>query len=207
MPWPELAGIMVPVIVTGVVAIFSARYGAKSSIDAAERQVRASIEVANKNNQAALQRIQYERLIHKREETIEELYAGLRDLDRKFFSVRNPVLGASIEDKQRTSQEFEQLLGEVRSHFDRRAIWLDDRTTHAIDQLLSDYLGHIGYLNMTIYPTNVENFVPGGSEYQGALMKLDKWAEETYPELEKTIENGLKSSLGIADDSTNVTHE
>lgn len=149
----ELTGQVSTVLITGVVGVFSARYGAKSSIDAAERQVRAALEVAEKNNRAALERIQYERISQKRGEIISELYAALKDMRRNFRCVGIPITGVPFEDQKRANSEFEDKVSEVMSYHDKNGIWLDTESSQATEKLLGKkllgkYLDILGEYNV-----------------------------------------------------------
>lgn len=197
MAWVDLATIIIPVAVTGLVAVLSARYGAQSAVEAAERQVQASIEIADNNNKAAEERIKAERLLQKREEIIETLYAHLQELEKQFLTVRTPHVGEDVRITQRNHGKFESKLGDTKDYFESRALWLDEETVQAIRKLLSDYLAHIGGINNLVYSGDERDFIPGNKEHYEATEKLNRWAQDRYPELQKIIERGLKSDLGI----------
>jgi hypothetical protein len=99
-----------------------------------------ALAVAEKNNLAALARIQYERTRQKREEIVSELYVAIKDLERKSPSVGIPMpAGAPMEEHRRANSEFSAKLSEVRSYLDINAIWLDARALQATEELLRVY--------------------------------------------------------------------
>ncbi|MBA2375409.1 MAG: hypothetical protein H0V75_04640 [Rubrobacter sp.] len=205
MTWTQVIGQLITVGITGLVAILSARYGAKSSIDAAERQAKASLEVTEKNNQAALKRIQYERTHQRREEAIAELYARLKELERTFLSVSTKVVGEDVlVDKRADSQELERILSETRNSLDKDTLWLTPDSVEGVDKLLSKYLAHIGWFNLILYR---ELLVLGEGtvaekEYDEALNELSDWFHGEYPSIEKEITKSFKRSLNIIDPSS-----
>jgi hypothetical protein len=205
MTWPEVISQIAAVLITGVVAVLSARYGAKSSLDAAERQVRAALDVAEKNNRAALERVQYERTRQKREEIIEELYAGLRDLERDFLGIavegvyETPEV--TLEAARKKLRTFAERRGAVEKYHDSRAIWMDQRASQAVDNLVKQYGDLEGIFMTAIYPITVDadgkTKVGKVDEYKiaEARKKLRRWFHKEYPKLNETIRTSLQDSL------------
>jgi hypothetical protein len=198
MTWPEAVSQVVPVLITGVVAVLSARYGARSSIGAAERQVRASLEVAQQNNEAALNRIYRERTVLKREEILGTLYAELKTLHRACLNV---ALQRFHDRLDTISERFEVFMAEhkeVREYHDRHALWLDPMSSLAIEELLDRYrelvMGDFHtQLIMCRTDADISRLSPARSE-------LHRWAREEYPTFQKTITEGFKASLNLSDE-------
>lgn len=210
MTWPQVIGQIATILITGGVAVLSARYGARSSLGAAERQVQAALEIAEKNNVAALERFRYERIHQKREQVIGELYAALRDLHRRFSSVTTRFVtgefARDIAEKQTDSFKFEKKLNEVRNYYDRHALWLEARPSEAIDELLFEYTKVIGTFNMTVYWGEGED-TPTEVEYDEALEKLNEWAFGECLILDHSVTEGFRKSLNLDDASGDMTSE
>lgn len=195
--WIEIAAIVVPVIVTGIVAVLSSRYGAKSAVEAAERQVDASVRIAKQNNEAAEERIKTQRLLHKREEIAETLYGHLQALETLFLGVYTPVEGESVDSVREEHQAFENRLGTTRDYFESKALWLDEESRKVIEKILFDYLSHIGQINMAVLDMPTTEITPGSQAHRDATKPLQDWAMNEYPQMKRTVEKNLKSVLGM----------
>lgn len=197
MTTAELISQVFIVLITGIVGVLSARYGAKSSVDAAERQVRAALEVAEKNNRAALEQVSYGRVLQKREEVVSELYAGLKDFERKFMSLHIRVSNAdTYERRTKDSIDFEHALGVARDYYDKNALWLSPESSQAVDSLLTRYLSLVGYVNIFIF--FVEGEDPSKEdEYQKAREKLEQFAYQEYPAIEEALSQGFRDSINV----------
>ena len=198
MSWPEVVSQGVPVLITGVVAVLSARYGAKSTIGAAERQVQASLEVTQQNNQAALDRFYRERALLKREEILGILYAELKTLHRAFLNVAMSRFHDRLDTISEGFEEFTAKHKEVRDYHDRHALWLDPKPSTTVEELLDRYRELImGDFHNQLLMCRTDGDI---GRLKPARRELHRWALEEYPTFDKSITEGFKASLNLSDE-------
>lgn len=198
--WLSVLLILAPAIIVGVTSVLSSRYGAKSVVDAAEKQVNATLEATDKNNQASLERVRHERIVEKQQEIAGELYGQFRDLVEQISDEINSVHYPSQDSRRPQSFASENKYGEVRAYFARHSLWLDSNSYELYDNALSQMLGLIGMLNMALYDPGVQE----DSRKEILHDTKERYWSEEFKELDASLRNGLKASVGLTEEVTNA---